>query len=430
MKIEDIEIELGAQTCGGALPPDEAATEATDRLHPPLCCVSKAVVVGLGNIGSHLVGYLARMDSAVQLALIDPDRYEPGNLGGQEMTRRDLGQAKVIVQARRVRRIAAQAKVRVYEARIQELPLAILRANVIFACVDNRAARRYLAEAAWRLGVPLVEGAVDSSALMGRAAVYVPGPGTGCLLCAWSDKDFETQEQDYPCGGNAAVTTRAPAELGAVVASLMAAEGRKLLERPGPEDNRPKPCARYLLFDLRHQTYQMTTITRNPQCRFDHTAWQIQQLPEPPSRLTVGELLRRALPDARRTEGRSRHGARIWLPIPAQGFARQVVCPECRHKQPIDLRLEGRIARRGRLCNQCGTLMDVNRFDTLDSLEGPDLVAQLKARTRLSHLGFVAGDVVAVSIGGMVQCFELGAEMLAAGATGLEGFDQARAAGR
>lgn len=427
MSIEQIEIMPAADVPGTSPQPEES--ETAKRPQPQAPATTKAVVVGLGNIGSHLVGHLARMASAVQLVLIDSDSYEAGNLAGQDMTRGDAGRAKAAVQARRVRHIAAQANVVAYQAAVEQMPLGVLRADVIFSCVDNRAARRYLAEAAWRLDVPLIDGAVDGTGLLGRVGVYVPGPHTACLLCTWNEADYQSQEQTYPCGGsNSPPGTRAPAELGAVVAGLMAVEARKLLESSATANGRPEPAARYLLFDLRHEAFELTTVTRNPQCRFDHRTWKIHSLHEPPSRVTVSELLRRAAPEALQTSTRSKHSAAISLPIPGQGFARQVVCPQCGYTRPIGLRLEERIARRWRICAQCQAQMQVDRFAVLEPLEGPELRAEIKARTRLSQLGFVAGDVVAVAVGGVVQHFELGAGRCAAAAAGRQNLIELRRA--
>ncbi len=392
-------------------------TTRPDHAHARSSRLKKAVAVGLGNTGSHLVGHLARMDCAAQITLIDPDRYEITNLTGQDIRRADVGRSKVAVQARRARRIARGLEVTACAERVEDLPLLVLEADVIFSCVDNRAARRHLAEAAWRLGVPLIDGAVDGAALMGRVGVYVPGPGAACLLCSWCDEDHALEAQDYPCGGsNAAAPTRAPAELGAVVAGMMAVEGRVLLGGPRQGVDAPRTGARYLLFDLRNHVFEMTTITRNPRCRFDHAAWDIEPVHKPPSRLSVGELLRRAAPEP--CHGRQRDhaaAAALQLPVPAQGFAQKLVCPQCSREQRIDLRLEGRIPLRRGTCARCGARMQVSRFDVLDSLEGPELRAEVKARTRLSHLGFVAGDVVAVVIGGVTRHFELGAGSCGAG---------------
>jgi len=361
--------------------------------------------------------HLARVDNAARITLIDGDTYDDGNLAGQNVSRRDLGRPKVAVQARCIRRIAPQLRIETYEARVEDLPLAALRGDVIFSCLDNRAARRYLTEAAWRLQVPLIDGAVDGGAMTGRVGVYKPGADAACLLCAWSDEDYAAQEQIYACRRAGSVApTHAPAELGAMVASMMVAEARRLF---GADYGADRAGAFYMVFDVRHQAFQVTSLPRNPQCRFDHRVWSIEPLSERPSQLTVGKLLDRAAPEvSHRQRGRD---AAIFLPIPAQGFARRLVCPECAYKAGIDLRLEERIAPRRRACRRCKTAMLVDRFDVLDQLDGPELNAQIKLRTRLSHMGFVTGDVVAVVVGGVTRHFELGA-----GGSGAEPSDSGR----
>ena len=64
------------------------------------------VVVGAGgNIGSHLVPHLARMQLLDSVTLIDNDVYEASNLQTQDVTPRDVGKRKTAVQARRLKRI-------------------------------------------------------------------------------------------------------------------------------------------------------------------------------------------------------------------------------------------------------------------------------------------------------------------------------------
>src|SRR5205823_9529388 len=62
-------------------------------------------VVGAGDIGTHLLPHLARMWGVRRVTVIDRDRYEEKNLTSQNITRRDVGKRKAMVQASRLRRI-------------------------------------------------------------------------------------------------------------------------------------------------------------------------------------------------------------------------------------------------------------------------------------------------------------------------------------
>ena len=46
---------------------------------------SAAVAGAGGNLGSQLTGHLARMTAFARILVIDPDRYEPKNLAGQDI---------------------------------------------------------------------------------------------------------------------------------------------------------------------------------------------------------------------------------------------------------------------------------------------------------------------------------------------------------
>ena len=66
---------------------------------------SVAIVGAGGNIGSHLVPHIARMQDVERIVLVDPDAYDESNLAGQEIDAGDVGRPKVEVQGDRARRI-------------------------------------------------------------------------------------------------------------------------------------------------------------------------------------------------------------------------------------------------------------------------------------------------------------------------------------
>ncbi len=63
------------------------------------------VVVGVGNIGSHLAMFLARMPLVQQVTLVDHDSYDESNLFSQNISRAEIGKPKVEAVARRLRRL-------------------------------------------------------------------------------------------------------------------------------------------------------------------------------------------------------------------------------------------------------------------------------------------------------------------------------------
>ena len=120
-------------------------------------------------------------------------------------------------------------------AAVEAVPLGRLRADAILACVDSRAARQYLNQAARRLGVPLIDAGVQSDGWLARVSVFRSAPDCACLECGWDQTDYDAIEQTYPChpGGEEPAPTNAPAHLGALAAALQVIELQRLLDGQG-----------------------------------------------------------------------------------------------------------------------------------------------------------------------------------------------------
>ncbi len=240
---------------------------------------SKSVVVAGagGNIGSHLMESVARMAEVGRVVLIDRDVYNaPRNLLNQDIVPSDMGKPKVLVQARRLAEIRPSLGIEAIHAPLEDVPLGAWRADLILACLDSRVARQRVNECAWRLGVPFADSGVLGFEWLARVNVYVPASEAPCLECAWSEEDYRQLEQLYPCGGpaNEPAPNGAPSELGALAASMLALECRKMLT--GETD-----CAaigRQVTFNARWHSCSVTSFRRNPRCRFDHATWRVEPL--------------------------------------------------------------------------------------------------------------------------------------------------------
>ena len=339
----------------------------------------KVVVVGLGNIGSHLVPHLARLYSDVKrITLIDPDSYDATNMVSQEIGWDDVGRPKVEVQARRLRGLHRGLRVRTWRSRVQDVPLGRLRADAIFGCLDTREARRWLNQAAWRLGIPLLDAGVRADGLLARVDVFVPGsPDAPCLECAWSDADYEQLEVTYACGAAPTTATGAPSALGALAASLQALEFGKLARG----EFETLAADRRVMVDARHHTQTVTRITRNPKCRFDHQAWHILDLGRTPAEFKLADL---AIP-------RGNRGVNVTLA--ERPFATRLRCADCGSTEEY-LCLADRIPQKKRTCATCGGETITPGFDLRAALGVDDAPAAVLERSLLS-LGLRSGDVFA-----------------------------------
>jgi molybdopterin/thiamine biosynthesis adenylyltransferase len=364
--MEPVEVGLGA-----------TGVPACPSLRPHI------VVVGAGNIGSHVIGHLGRILADGQVTIIDPDIYEERNLTGQEIRRCDIGKPKALVQAQRVRAVNRSLIVRALRMRVQDVPLARLRGDTILACLDSRAARQYVNQCAWRLGVPWIDSGVNAAAMLVRVNVYVPSFDAPCLECGWSDRDYALLAQVLPCmqGRSQAPPTNAPAHLGALAAGFQAIELSKLLR--GETDS--LLAGRELMVESVHHQLYLSAMRRNPSCRFDHAVWAIQPLGRPAGGLTVSGALAMASP------GRRRPSPDAMLHFDGRPIAKGLMCRSCGARREV-LRLKDRLRPSELVCTGCGGEMVAVGFDLTTSLSLTDLPASLLQRT-LASAGIGKGDV-------------------------------------
>ena len=345
--------------------------------------VKSVVVVGCGNIGSHLVSHLARINCISRITLVDKDVYEPRNLASQDISQRDVGKTKASVQTRRLIRINQKLRVEAIAGAVERMPLGKLRADVILSCLDSRVARQHVNQYAWRLGVPFIDAGVEPGGSLARINVYVPGFDNPCLECAWDDRDYEALEQTYPCQQAArgvattiVAATNAPSSLGALAASLQAIECQKFLL--GQMDR--VAVSQQILIDALHHRHLVTSFRRNPACRFDHNVWNIQSAS---GNVTLREALEM---------GQSKRGnPSASLEVEGKPFVTRLVCAGCGHMQNL-LRLECSLRDRDRMCGHCGQHMVAAGFDLLEQLNAESVPADALRRT-LRQLGLRTSDV-------------------------------------
>lgn len=349
--------------------------------------MAHVVVVGAGgNIGSHLVPHLARSPLVSRLTLIDRDCYEPGNLRAQAIDRSDVGKPKALVQARRVRQINPEIEVTSLHRAVEDVPLGLLRADAIAACLDSRRARMVVNQAAFRLGVPWINAGVDGGGLLVRVQAFVPSPDAPCLECGWDQSDYAAVEQDYPCQPDASpAPSGAPSSLGALAAAFQAMECDKLLGDADGRDN--ALVGRDLLVDARHHRHFVTTFRRNAACRMpDHAGWRINTLDAGAARITLrdvfalGSILRGA-------------GEQLRLGVAGQSLATRLTCPTCGAAKPT-LALERSLHRKTIACVRCLNRLRPSGFDLADA--APLSESDASIDWPLSRIGIRSGDVISL----------------------------------
>jgi len=349
-------------------------------------------IVGLGNVGTHVVPLVGRLSDVARVTLVDHDAYEETNVVSQDITRTAVGRPKAIVQAERLQRINAALTVEPLVEPVELVPLAYFRDAVVITGLDSRRSRAAVNRIVWRLRVPWIDTGVHADGLLARVSVYLPGPEHPCLECAWTDEDYALLEQTYACVGDGAPVgaTNAPAALGALAASLAALELQKLLAGQWEQ----VAAGRQVLINAAWHRHFVTTYRRNPECRFDHSRWAVSSLAVDPHACALGELC--ALAGVGPSD----------LGLEGQVFVRQLTCPACGAVRSCGWRLSGRLTTSS-ACDACGRRTLAAAPDISEWLRADDLAPAVRDR-RLVDFGFRPGDVVTLRYGGEEQHVQLG----------------------
>lgn len=344
-------------------------------------------VVGLGNIGSHLVPLLARLTAVQRLRLIDCDTYSAENLEAQAVLPGDVSRYKAVVQAEIAKRIRPDLSVEVWGCRIEEVPWGALRSSVVLGCLDSLLARRALSQVTHRLGIPLIDAGVSGDARLVRVSGFAAHEDEPCMQCSWDDPIYDRIETVHPCSSAEPdeYSTDSTADLGAFAAALLASECRKQLAGT----QRDALSGSQVLHDLEHHTHFMTRFRRNPSCRFVHGVIAPERLEVQWSDMISDILkgLRNANPQWRSVAAR----------VMESSFALRLSCRDCGSTQEC-LRIRSRVGLGRAKCPSCGgDRLLSSGFHELEWLTESMCTHRNPLRPR--DLGLLNGDVLAATDG-------------------------------
>lgn len=209
---------------------------------------SRAAVIGCGGLGGLVVELLAR-SGVGELVLVDGDVFAPHNLNRQILcTEALLGRFKVDVAAERVLEVNGAVKPHPHREFLTEGNAKDLLAGcgVAVDALDSHAVRRVLFDAAGRLGIPVVHGAVGG--FWGQLSVVFPKDPSP--LDVWGESLPES-------GAESQMGT--PSFAPAAVASLEAAEAVKILAGVGSP---ARGCLVWM--DFAEMRFQRLPLAREP----------------------------------------------------------------------------------------------------------------------------------------------------------------------
>jgi adenylyltransferase/sulfurtransferase len=146
---------------------------------------ARVLVIGAGGLGVPVLQYLAGAGIGV-LGVVDGDRLEASNLHRQTLyALADVGRAKVLLAAERVRAVNPEVDVRPYAERAtaERLPALAAGYDVLVDCSDNFPTKFLVNDVAVRSA----KAAVLASVHQYEGQLQVVRPGGACLRCVWPE---------------------------------------------------------------------------------------------------------------------------------------------------------------------------------------------------------------------------------------------------
>ena len=214
---------------------------------------ARALVIGLGGLGSPVTMYLAA-SGVGQLVLVDDDKVDLTNLQRQIVHGSDsVGATKIASAERRLKTLNPDVGITSFDRRLNdnELAEAVRGADIVIDTSDNFPTRFAINRACVRHKRPLVSGAVTR--FEGQVAVFRPDlPGGACYRCLY----HETAEPGEPC-----VQFGVLAPAAGIIGSVQATEALKVLMGIGET-----LTGRMLLLDALAMEWREVRVRKDPQC--------------------------------------------------------------------------------------------------------------------------------------------------------------------
>jgi len=335
---------------------------------------TRVLVVGAGALGNEILKNLAMLGFQ-HIVVVDLDSIEHSNFSRTVLYRaEDVGKPKAQTAADSVRNIFPAMRTHALSANIvHNVGLGVFGwADVIIAGLDNREARLWINRAAWKMGRPWVDGAIEG--VNGVARMFVAGQPP-CYECTLGETDWQILDRRMSCN----MLTRSEMEEGKVpttptIASIIA--GIQVQETVKWLHGLSTLQGKAFVFEgLNHTSYR-TEYTENPDCMSHHQLRRIESLSSRSSDLTLNALWQRACKDL--------HSSNVMLE-----FSRDVIqhlqCPDCGATEALFAPLGSISFSQGR-CSKDGQMRIVT---TVHSYSGKEEFGQ---RT-LDHLGLPLFDV-------------------------------------
>ena len=279
---------------------------------------SRVLVIGAGALGNEILKNLALLGFR-NIVVVDSDSIEVTNLSRTVLYRaEDVGELKAVVAARAYCKLAGDARVQPIAANVVHgCGLGLFEwADLILAGLDNREARLWINRAAWKMGRPWIDGAIEG--INGVARVFLPGQAP-CYECTLGEVDWSILNRRMSCNlllhrGDSEGKVPTTPTISSIIAGIEVQEAVKLLH------NLPTLAGRGFVFEgLNHSSYTVE-YTENPDCMSHYKIPRLIGLEQASSALSPMDIWNRA-----------RH--ELAAEQVALEFSREVihrlVCPKC-----------------------------------------------------------------------------------------------------
>ena len=344
---------------------------------------AKVLVVGAGALGNEVLKNLALL-GFLRVVVVDMDFIETSNLSRSVLFRAsDVGLSKAAAIARGYKDLLPEATVQPLVANVmQDCGLGLFAwADLILAGLDNREARLWINRAAWKVGRPWIDGAIEG--INGVARVFMPGQPP-CYECTLGETDWAILNRRMSCNlllheANPQGRTPTTPTISSIIGGIQAQEAVKTLH------GLPTLAGKGYVFEGLHHSSYVTAYTENPDCMSHDTLETIIDLPQSSSEMTLEQLLERGRKDLSSEEA-------------VVEFSRDVihrlVCPRCGAVEDVFAPV-GAIDRGRGQCPVCSKETSEAQIRIVQTLTGYSGQSDLAGRT-LDSLGLPLFDIFTV----------------------------------
>lgn len=215
---------------------------------------SRALIIGLGGLGSPVALYLASSGIG-HLVICDPDDVELSNLQRQIIhTTQTIGQQKTKSAQNMLRALNPHTQVTTISESLygDSLQNQIKAVDIVIDASDNFKTRFEINKACVTNKTPLISGAVIQ--MTGQATVFDSrNKNSPCYQCLYSNNDTEQADSCNSSGVLAPAT--------GIIGSIQAAETIKTLLNIGKN-----LCGRLLTIDVLNMSIRTIKLKKDPDC--------------------------------------------------------------------------------------------------------------------------------------------------------------------